>query len=386
MAIETLETGKNSNLLFELLKALNDVNKFFYIEMCKELKPQEKEKVVREIFNTYLNFLKKYSFVIGNIAEAFRKEYRRDFQKQLLDHWNKSVSGYSPDEKTFIEIFDDMHNISILKYPQVFTVMLRSLKHLYRAQRGQHYGDYDRMIPKPQYVLNKNRWNPEGIAFQYLGYAEQIVPYDGVINMIEKACSEEIRLKAGEMFTSCKFKPTNNIGKIINFCWQDLDLDNLEAEFDDKITELSQKEVRRILNKRSYNQQLTALAGTEELKSKIWEIIDKEANKPKEKEIIKSFTEIHIAKILMKAIDETVFLPVEQEEDPELKAYIPFHYLAEYLRGKGYAGVLFRSTRMDKAGLKGKNLVLFNTADAVPVKGSMNVYHYDGKNYTKINR
>jgi len=83
----------------------------------------------------------------------------------------------------------------------------------------------------------------------------------------------------------------------------------------------------------------------------------------------------------MKHIDEAVFLPVEKEDDPEQKAYISFHYFAKFLQSKGYAGVIYRSTRMDKIGHQGKNVVLFNPSDVEPVIGSMKVYHFDGKSY-----
>ena len=86
----------------------------------------------------------------------------------------------------------------------------------------------------------------------------------------------------------------------------------------------------------------------------------------------------------MKSIDEAVFLPVDIKEDPELKAYVPFHYLANYLISKGYSGILYRSTRMNKIGLKGKNLVLFNKEDVTYVHDSMNVYYYDGRKYKKV--
>lgn len=70
----------------------------------------------------------------------------------------------------------------------------------------------------------------------------------------------------------------------------------------------------------------------------------------------------------------------------ELKAYIPFHYLADYLISKGYSGILYKSTRMNKIGLRGKNLVLFNKEDVTYIPGSMNVYFYDGRKwYGKIN-
>ena len=116
----------------------------------------------------------------------------------------------------------------------------------------------------------------------------------------------------------------------------------------------------------------------------IKKIIEKEFKEKQVSSIIRKETEIYLANLIMKSIDEAVFLPVDFEEDPELKAYVPFHYLANYLIIKGYSGILYRSTRMNKIGLKGKNLVPFNKEDVTYVPSSMNVYYYDGRKYKKV--
>ncbi|UFT99367.1 hypothetical protein KO561_19725 [Radiobacillus kanasensis] len=76
------------------------------------------------------------------------------------------------------------------------------------------------------------------------------------------------------------------------------------------------------------------------------------------KAIIQKETEIYLGKLLMKSIDEAVFLPVYESEDTEFNAYRPFHLLATYLINEGYSGILYRSTRRNLKGLKGKNLAV----------------------------
>lgn len=386
LTLESLEKEDNSHILFELVKALNSVNKLFLNDLWvnEEFKPLDNKKVIDNAFNCYMEFLNRYTFVIGNIPQVFKDYYRLDCQQQLLIHWNKSITGYDDNEKPFIDVFDDMHRNAIIKHQKLFTLRLENMKHLYRAQRGQHLGNYIRMIPTIEHAKNKNRWNPEGVAFQYLGFSEQILPYDKVISLIIKGCCEEIRLISGEYVSTCKFRLENNNAKIINFCYEDIEYDSQELEINQYIELSSQREVKRILSKKIYTEQLKYLYNTKNIEDSIWKIINKEVKKDDNRKALRKHAEIFIAKLIMKSIDEAVFLPVDNNDDPDLKAYIPFHLLANYLISKGYNGIVYRSTRMNRIGLNGKNLVLFNTEDASPIKGSMAVYFYDGENYCKV--
>jgi len=284
-------------------------------------------------------------------------------------------------EKNFLEVFDDIHESCISKYESIFVKRLGDLKNLYRAQRGKHFDNYERMIPKEEYVKNKNRWNPEGVAFIYLGLDEEVKQYDEVINFIEKTCFEELRLKKDEYVSICKFKPVKSEGKIINLCYEDISYDEIDRKSEEFMNMITKVEINEILTNKKYHEEIRSSMKKEEV---IKKIIEKEINEKQIRSIIRKETEIYLANLIMKSIDEAVFLPVDTEEDPELKAYVPFHYLANYLISKGYSGILYRSTRMNKIGLKGKNLVLFNKEDVTYVPDSMNVYYYDGRRYKKV--
>ncbi len=380
-AIESLENDTNSPIFFELLNALNKVYDFFLNDICKDFHPTEKEEVIVEAFEQYLKYLQKYSLALGDINAEFKRQYRIDFTRQLSDHWNKVLYGYDANEKSFIQVFNEMHTGSIAKHPELFTVRLGQLKHLYRTQSGKHFGNYLRMIPDPRYTQN-NRWNPPGVAFQYLAYSEEVLPYDNTINMLEKTCFEEFRLKAGSNATVCKFKPVKKDALLINFCFQDVSYEDIEIENQGVMDEMSQQKVKEIFSKRKYTTELVALSKDDaKLKVRIKEIIQQEVVMPQTREEILKETEKYIGRLMMKHIDEAVFLPVFKEDDPDLKAYIPFHHFAKFLQSKGYAGVIYRSTRMDLIGLQGKNVVLFNPADVEPELGSMKVYHFDGAKY-----
>ena len=78
-----------------------------------------------------------------------------------------------------------------------------------------------------------------------------------------------------------------------------------------------------------------------------------------------------LGRLFLTIIDKTIFEPVDKMDDPELKAYIPFRFFSNYLIEKGYDGIIYRSTRMNKIGLSGKNVVLFDNSYATYQLGSM---------------
>lgn len=66
----------------------------------------------------------------------------------------------------------------------------------------------------------------------------------------------------------------------------------------------------------------------------------------------------------------------ENDADGKEKAYKSFQILAKYLEKKGITGIIYPCTRTNR--IKGKNVVLFNIHDAVPIIGSITQYHYNG--------
>ena len=66
----------------------------------------------------------------------------------------------------------------------------------------------------------------------------------------------------------------------------------------------------------------------------------------------------------------------EDDADGKEKAYKSFQILAKYLEGKGITGIIYPCTRTNR--IKGKNVVLFDIHDAVPIIGSITQYHYNG--------
>lgn len=381
-ALESINDTKKRQFIYIIINALNNTCKAI-LDVCNDFSESQKKLMIDNFFEQYLKYLQRYNYFIGDIVSIFKDTYRENLQCQIFNHWNSIIEKKSDTvtEKSFLEVFDDIHESCISKYENIFVKKLGDLKNLYRAQRGKHFDNYERMIPKEEYVKNKNRWNPEGVAFMYLGFDEDIKQYDEVINFIEKTCFEELRLKKGEYVSICEFKPVKSEGKIINLCYEDISYEEIERKSEEFMNMITKVEINELLTNKKYHEEIINSMKKEEV---IKKIIEKEFKEKQVRSIIRKETEIYLANLIMKSIDEAVFLPVDIKEDPELKAYVPFHYLANYLISKGYSGILYRSTRMNKIGLKGKNLVLFNKEDVTYVHDSMNVYYYDGRKYKKV--
>lgn len=90
-----------------------------------------------------------------------------------------------------------------------------------------------------------------------------------------------------------------------------------------------------------------------------------------------SLIEKNSVKQILKLICSCIYKKVDENDaDGKEKAYKSFQILAKYLEGKGITGIIYPCTRTNR--IKGKNVVLFNIHDAVPIIGSITQYHYNG--------
>ena len=93
--------------------------------------------------------------------------------------------------------------------------------------------------------------------------------------------------------------------------------------------------------------------------------------------IDRTIIEKNSVKQILKLICSCIYQKVDEaDEAAKEKAYKSFQILAEYLEGKGITGIIYPCTRTNR--IKGKNVVLFNIHDAVPISGSITQYHYTG--------
>lgn len=320
-------------------------------------------KFIYNSFEMYQNAISSIIFtrdIKFNFKKAYKQKYVQMFREDILDFWNESSlkENILCGDRTFIKMFDEIHDYTLKFNEDIFSKKLSSLKELVRGVKESCLENYDRMIPKDEYS-GFNRWNPPKRAFLYLGYSEN-EDYSEVSNSIETCC-EELRMKAGEIVTVCKFKNLNKNSRLL-----DLSIDESIVDIQEEIINDSMNnELDKILNDEKLLEKGKMLreAGEERKLKRL--IRSKIRNRSDRKNI-----ERYIGSMFIHDIVESIFLPVEEDKE----TYLPFHLFANYLIDKGYCGVIHKSTRMDLLKKKGKNVILFNPLDAEPIEGTMKLF------------
>ena len=76
-----------------------------------------------------------------------------------------------------------------------------------------------------------------------------------------------------------------------------------------------------------------------------------------------------VAKQYLKMVCNIIYKKVDEKDETGKEKYKSFHILSMYLESKGVTGIIYPCTRTNK--VVGKNLVLFNPADAKPIEESI---------------
>lgn len=385
-ALSEIKNNLVKKYLLSLMKYYN--NAFEIIVKYIPHEAENKEWIYDYFFEFYMNMLQhklielQMAFQIKsglkggniNIFELYKKKYLEKLKKDILEYWNEQkIDNKLIGDRDFIKMFDEIHDYALIKYKDIFMRRLKQIKCLYRAARGNHFGNYERMIPKSEFCKN-NRWNPDGIEFLYLG-CDYSQPKKDFINSPQKTCCEEIRLKTGEDVTLCRFKWTNPNSKLLNLYIDDKFVEKEKENLDI----LCNKEIEKFKNDNKSISVFSKLINQGRVDDAEEYIKLKTKNK-----VDKMYAERYVSTLLISDIVDAIFKPVDESEDPKLEAYIPFRLFATYLMSKGYDGIIYRSTRMDLLGQEGKNIVLFNKNDATYWENSMEVFHYGDDGYTKI--
>lgn len=385
-ALSEIKNNLVKKYLLKLMEAYNNA-----IEIIIKYMPNEegKEQWIQDyFFEFYMNMLQnkliEFQMLLEikkglkgyniDIFELYKKKYIKKLKQDILEYWNEQkIDNNLIGDRDFIKMFDEIHDYALIKYKDIFMRRLKQIKYLYRAARGNHFDNYERMIPKSEYCKN-NRWNPDGVEFLYLG-CDYKRSNQNFINSPKKTCCEEIRLKKGEDVTLCRFKWTNANSKLLNLY--------IDEEFVEKEKEnldfLCNKEIVKFKNDNKAISVFSKLSNQGKVDDA------KEYIKLKTKSNVdKKYVERYVSTLLISDIVDAIFKPVDESEDPQLESYIPFRLFATYLIDKGYDGIIYRSTRMDMIGQEGKNVVLFNKNDATYLENSMDVYHYGDEGYIKV--
>lgn len=233
---------------------------------------------------------------------------------------------------TFLKVYDDLFNQNWgLEYKVI------SIKELKEKTIGRgtildsdEKSDYERFIPKKQFIKEDNRFSPPGVEWLYLAI--------GTEEDIHECAKAECRAKNGQRFGFCHFE--------FNQQYDDLKLVNLTIADDISYSEL--------------NQQLENYGQTQVKKGiKLAKTLGFVPSVDKEefKKIFKEWGVYTYAKLL----SEQIFVPLDETDNKSIM-YAPFQTMAQYYISLGYSGIVFGSTVCDV----GKNIVLFDKNIATP--------------------
>lgn len=321
----------------------------------------------------------------GSFIKKFSSYYWNASQELLLEMWGElpNQTTVADNEASFIKIFEDLFNETVKKIPDVCIKKLSEFTNLYRASTFEVYDNYKYILPDPLYCKD-NRWNDDGVAYLYLSYDNENYDYKN-IKMGQKTCFEEIRLKDNIETSICNFKAIRMEAKILDLSYDGVDYDEIVNSIttpsaDKKNQLLDAIEKDKKLKKRL---QQYAKSGRKDLFERELKIFQKRLGLDAE---LQEFVQKQISFMMLGNICDAIFYAVDKVEDPSLEAYIPFRKFSKYLISIGIDGVAYRSTRMQKLGLKGKCLTLFNKNDATYISGTMEVYIKNNDEYKLLKK
>lgn len=337
--------------------------------LIKEYNNKLENMIIENLYKILDIILSKLGF---DMHEKFDYLYWLKEKKHLKEIWDDMSKNST--KNGFESLFNDFHDNCIDKYETPFVISLDDVGVMYRASSWNLDGVYENMITPAKYAKN-NRWNPDGIAFMYLTCGNRNEKFDNSINLAQKTCFEEIRLENNSDVVICEFKPIKQNIKLFNLYFENDEMFDVMKNFNENSNNLGDDIVKLISEDTIFLKECKKTNNPIKIKKKLEYKI-----KPFENKIKKQITE-DMGLLFISLIDKTIFEPIEKETDPELKAYEPFRKFSSYLQSKGYAGIVYRSTRMNKIKLKGKNVVLFNNDYASFVPDSMKKFKFENNNY-----
>ena len=344
--------NNDANLLKLLLLANGIVDK----------KYTDRNDCTYELLDDYIDILSKFGAIYvpkltADYYENLSDEIRLENARVIFEEKWDTINSSSDSEKSFIEIFDDVFSNTIDKHSEEFFYPLTKTDILCRVVDGWGHNT-DRFIPWPNKTKN-NRWNPPGRTYLYLSFSETPQTYSDELSLNEYICLEEYRAERGNKYSFCLFEPLVK-GRILDLSYNDIELATIKRSMDIHARDIKE----RVLA------ELTADSEKVKYYIKNPEELKKEIKTKTEKYHNRKVVEDAVAKQYLKMVCNTIYKKVdEKDEIGKEKAYKSFHVLSKYLESKGVTGIIYPCTRTNK--VLGKNLVLFNPADAKPIGESI---------------
>lgn len=364
--------------LYKFIKRFDSFFKFPNNELCRKAKEEFNTKYLSSVW--FMTSAIYHHLEDGDFASIYANEYWKITQANILKLW-KSIDFSSESgalEGKFMGIFEDLINSTVKQMPTFTEKKLSDFTNLYRASTYCPYDSYKYIMPDPEYCKD-NRWNDDGVAYLYLSY-DNHDKKNGNILVSQRTCFEEKRLTKDTTVAVCQFKPVNSDIRILDLTYKGLDLNQLTYELQELPVYIV-KEILDILKSSSkFNKRARKYAVSGISKADFNRVLYKYGFN----EISQTYVLQRFSYLVLDNICEAVFYAVDKKDDPELEAYIPFRKFSKYLISKGYGGVAYKSTRMELVGLEGYCLTLFEPNDAEPVRGTMQVYEYNGWDSTLL--
>ena len=315
----------------------------------------------------YVKNLYSYRIIIGVTDEEIYDKIIDSIQvagaKSIIDEKWSEVLKSDDGSRTFIELFDDIFTNAIEKYEAEFIRSLADTDVLYRMVTETKCNE-DRFIPWPN--KTQNRWNPPGKTYLYLSYGTEDIDYNTELKVGQYICLLECKLKNEADTCFCRFKPVKS-GRILDLSYNDIELYSIRRVLENQANNhvssmldllLSDADLIRHRDDQGY------------VRRRIEQTMEAHP-------LDRSLIEKNSVKQILKLICSCIYKKVDEDDsDGKEKAYKSFQILAKYLEGKGITGIIYPCTRTNR--IKGKNVVLFDIHDAVPIIGSITQYHYNG--------
>ena len=319
--------------------------------------------------DVYIYLLDKYRALYGSsLPSEYYLQFRDDLQlysaSLIIEEQWKHITSTEDGLKTFIEIFDDVFSQCIDVHKDKFFHPLSETDVLCRAVKGTGY-DKDRFIPWPS--KTHNRWNPPGTQFLYLSFDTRVKPYSDKLTLNEYICLLELRATKGEIYSICDFQAVTP-GNVLDLSYNDMTIADTRKIIDQHYNDVFQKVLDNLLK----TPQAVSNAKARQKKA-LMRYIKKSMKKyPFQRDVLEEAYAkqylIMVCSCIYKKVDET-------DEAKKALAYKSFQILCQYLKEKGVTGIIYPCTRTKD--VIGKNLVLFNVNDAIPLEHSIRERLYE---------
>lgn len=238
-------------------------------------------------------------------------------------------------KQTFLKVYDDLFQ----KHSGIDhkTIALKDLKAKLIGRgtilKNDEVPNYERFLPKEEYIKEDNRFSPPHVEWLYLAIGDD--------NDIHECAQAECRVKKGNRFGFCHFQldAKYNECKLVDLTIAD---DVSYAEINETLEEYGQAQVKKGIK----------------IAKALGFVPQMSTNKKEFEELLTRWGVYTYTKLL----SEQIFEPLNVCDNKAI-AYAPFQTMAQYYISLGYSGIVYGSTVC----LAGKNIVLFDKHMACPV-------------------